>query len=175
MIAVALILLASATHVDLVDDVYPIPADRWRYVPVVLRQRTALVTASFETGANSRHVRMALMRREDLDRLRQDKPNGVLATTGPSDSGRLRYAVRVPGEYVLVIDNRSDPDPILAHLRVSLDFGAEAVPDVTQLSPLRQALVIAISFSVFFSIAGYSARRLLRGIKRPTPPELPPP
>ena len=161
-------------HVDLVDDVYPIPAGKWRYIPVVLRQRTALVSASFDTGANSRQVRMALMRREDLERLREDKPNGVLAAAGPSDSGRLRYAVRVPGEYVVVVDNRADPEPILAHLRVSLDFGAGAVPEVTQLSPLRQALVIGISFSVFFAIAGYSARRLLRGINPQTPPGPPP-
>jgi len=153
--------------VDLVDEVYRIPAGEWRYVEVGLRQRPAFVSADFEVQSGSRRVRLALMRREDLDRMRDDRPYGVLAATDPAASGRLRYAVRVTGDYVIVIDNRGDPDhPAAAQLRVALDFGAPSGPAVTRLSPTRQLTVIALSFAVFFAIAGYSARRLVRGFKR---------
>jgi hypothetical protein len=51
------------------------------------------------------------------------------------------------------------------HIRVWLDF-ARRGPVVTQLSPERQLTVIAISFLVFFGIVTYSARRLLRTMRR---------
>lgn len=166
MIPVALLLLAATTHVDLVDEDFHIPAGAWRYLELGLRQKAALVTADFQVRSGSHQLRLALLRGEDLDRLRDDRPHGMLAGTEPAGSGRLRYAVRVPGEYVLLIDNRGSPEqPADAHLRVTLDFGRPAGPGVTELSLRRQIEVIAISFAVFFAIAGYSARRLLRGMK----------
>ena len=167
MIPVALILLALATHVDLVDDVYQIPAGQWRYVELGLRQRPALVTANFEVRSGSNQVRLALLRREDLERLREDRPSGVLAATDRGSSGNLRYQVQVAGDYILLIDNREGRDrPATAHLRVALDFGPGRGPGVTRLSVPRQITVIVLSFAVFFVIAGFSARRLLRGINR---------
>jgi hypothetical protein len=167
MIPVALILWAATTHVDLVDDVYRIPAGQWRYVELGLRQKPAFVAADFEVKSGPHEVRLALMRREDMERLREDRPSGVLATTDPAGSGRLRYQVQAAGEYILLIDNREGRDrPAEAHLRVALDFGAEPGPAVSRLSVPRQITVIAISFAVFFAIAGFSARRLLRGINR---------
>ena len=107
------------------------------------------------------------MRREDLDRLRIDRPHGVLTATDAAASGRLRYPIHVQGDYVVVIDNRGDTEqPTETHLRVALDFGVPSGPEVTRLSPQRQITVIAISFAVFFGIVSYSARRLLRGIRR---------
>lgn len=167
MIPVALLLVAASTHVDLVDEVYRIPAGQWRYVPLELRQRPAFVAANFEVRSGSPHLRLALMRREDLERMRNDDPYGVLAATDAAASGRLRYPVRVAGDYVIVIDNRTSSNQAAeAHLHVALDFGGQPGPEVTRLSPQRQMVVIAISFAVFFGIVSYSARRLLRHINR---------
>jgi hypothetical protein len=105
-----------------------------------------------------------LLRNEDLERLRADRPSGVLAATDAAGSGRLDYQVRVAGDYALLIDNRDGRDPAEAHLRVALDFGKLPGPAVSHLSVTRQITVIVVSFAVFFAIAGFSARRLLRGI-----------
>ena len=84
MIPLALFLLAAATHVDLVDDVFQIPAGEWRYVDELsLHQKPAFVSADFEVRSGSRHVRLELMRREDLERLRKSRPYGVLEATKP--------------------------------------------------------------------------------------------
>ena len=167
MIPVAILLLVATTHVELVDEVYRIPAGQWRYVELGLRQRPAFVAANFEVQSGSHQVRLALLRRDDLERLRSEEPAGVLAATDPGASGKLRVQVRTPGEYAVVLDNRGDSEhEAVAHLRVSLDFGRNPGPAVSRLSPLRQILVVAFSFAVFFGIAGYSARRLLRGIRR---------
>ena len=167
MIALALLFLVASSHsVDLVDEPYQIPANEWRYVEVSLKQQPALVSADFRVKSGSRNVRLALLHREDLQRLREDRPHGWLAETPTGDSGRLRYRVRYPGDYALIVDNRDGDSPARIDLKVSLIFGAGHAPEVTQLSPGRQLAVILVSFAAFFGIVMWSARRLLRNIKR---------
>jgi hypothetical protein len=171
MIPFSLILLAAATHVDLVNETVGVPAGDWRYVEVGLKQRPAFVSADYTVEPGSGEVRLALMERDQLERLPGKPvggalPDGVLAITGAGRSGRLRYRAPVRGEYAVVIDNRLGSRAAAAHLRVSLDFGGRPGLEVTRLSPARQLTVIMITFAVFFAIVSYSARRLLQGIRR---------
>ena len=166
-----ILFLAASTSVELVDEVYQIPAGEWRYVEIELKQRPALVSASYQVLSGWRQVRVALMRREDLERLRGDQPHGVLEVTATGPAGQLDYLVHRPGAYAVVLDNQPGPlglpgKPTTVHLRVRLDFGENPGPEVTGLSPERQLAVILVSFAVFFGIVTFSARRLLRGIKR---------
>lgn len=164
MIVLAWILtLAAATRIDLVDEVYSIPADQWRYIEVGLKQQPALVLAHYEVTGESAGVRLSLMRREDMENLREGLPHGVVQAAGSGRSGTLRAQV-VPGDYVIVLDNESNSGRAAAvHLRVWLDFSKAAT--VAQISPTRQLIVIAISFAVFFGILGYAMRRMWKGIK----------
>jgi len=170
MIPFSLILLAASTHIELVNEVVRIPSADWRYVPVGLKQQPAFVSADYTVEPGSPELRLALIRRDQLDELRGKQPGGALpegvfAITAPGRSGRLRFHAMV-GEYAVVIDNRLGGRAAAAHLRVSLDFGARPGPEVTSLSPLRQFTVIGITFVVFFAIVSYSARRLLKEIRR---------
>ena len=167
MVPLALFLLtASSTSVALVDELYEIPADEWRYVEVSLQQQPALVSADYSADAGVKDVRVALLLREDLARLRSGRADSWLAVTEAGPSGGLRYRVREPGEYAIVVDNRGGERPASVHLKVSLDFGQGRGPDVTTLSPRRQLSVILISFAAFFGVVTWSARRLLRNIGR---------
>jgi len=171
MVPFSLILLAASTHVEVMNEVVRIPSGDWRYVEVGLKQRAAFVSADYTVEPGSPELRLALMRRDQVDQLKGKQPGGglpegVFAITAPGRSGRLRFHAQVRGEYAVVIDNRMGGRPAAAHLRVSLDFGARPGPEVTSLSPLRQFTVIGITFVVFFAIVGYSARRLLKEIRR---------
>ena len=138
MILLAWILFAAApARLELVNEVYRIPPGEWRYVELGLKQQAAYVSASFESLAGSRQVRLALMRMEDVEHLRSGLPHGVMAVT-----------------------------PARVHLEIHLDFSGHAVPPVQQLSARRQFTVVLISFAVFFGIVSWSARRLLRAVKR---------
>jgi hypothetical protein len=160
MIAIAcMFLLAASTRVDLVDEVYQIPAGDWRWTDFQIKRQTALVMARFEVESGARAVRLALIRHEDLQRLTDGQSHTVLDETEAAASGSLTPQYRAPGHYVLVVENRG-PAPATVHLRVSLDFA-----QVTRLSPGRQLTVVAISFAAFFGIVTWSARKLLRGIK----------
>jgi hypothetical protein len=161
------ILLAAAvsTRVALIDEVVRIPPDDWRYVQVALKQRPGVVLADYAVESGGTEVRLALVPREGLERLPDDLSEGALASTAPANAGHLAYRVPLRGVYAVLIDNRGGANPAAVRLRVSLDFGDRG-PQVTRLSQRRQFAVIAISFAVFFAIVTYSARRLLRGIRR---------
>jgi hypothetical protein len=167
MIPVAwLCLLISPSSIDLVDEVYRIPANEWRYVEVSLRQQPALLSAELQSQAGSREVRAALLRRADLNRLRNDHPYGVLASTSPGPIGQLHYYIHDPGDYAVVLDNRDSDAPAAVRLRVWLDFSGRTGRDAETLSPQRRLTVILVSFAVFFGIVTWSARRLLQSVRR---------
>jgi hypothetical protein len=160
----ALILLLAASRVQLVDEIYPLPANEWRYVDLGLKQRPALVSAHFDTPDSDARVRLTLLRSEDLDRFREGFPHGSVAGTEAAPRGSLSYEVPVPGDYALVIENDANRAASV-HLSVWLDFARHA-PAITQLSPRRQTTVVLISFAVFFAIVSFSARRLLKAVRK---------
>jgi hypothetical protein len=162
-----IVLLAASTSVELVDEVYHIPPAEWKYVEVNLRQNPAMVVAGFDVQSGSGKVRLALMTRADLERLREDVPHGLLAVTEIGKSGAINFRVRQPGDYVLVVDNRSSKEqPAAVHLRIALDFARPSGPIVTSLGPRRQLTVIVLAFAFFFGVVTFSARKLLRAAKR---------
>ena len=165
MLAFAILLfLASGQRLDLVDGTYQVRARYWGYAEQIgLHKETAELSASFQVESGSQQVRVALMTREDFDRLRNDAPQSVLAVTPFGAAGGLRFHVRQPGNYVIVLDNRGEPEAAV-HLRLTLDFSPTG-PDVTELSPRRQLAVVVISFVVFIGIVGWSARKLLKGAR----------
>lgn len=164
------VLLAASQHAELADEDCQIPAGGWRYVEVQLHQQPAGISASYEVRSATGKVRLALMRREDLDRLRDDLPYGHLSETALGRSGQLVDGFHRRGDFAVVLDNRSGSAPATVHLRVWVDFdGNLHGPEVTELAPQRQLAVVAISLAVFFGIVAYSGRRLWRAVKSKPP------
>jgi len=146
----------------MVDEVYPIPAGEWHFFRIDLEQRPATVTARYDAPTGAGHIRMALVSRNDLEHLARGLPQGALEIAGPASSGTLRHAIRVPGEYAIVLDNQlGEGQTPLVRLRVWLDFGVPSGPGVTTLAPGRRLAVIAISFAAFLAIAFFAGRKLL--------------
>jgi hypothetical protein len=163
--ALLCLLLSSATT-ELVNEVYRVPADEWRYVEIGLKQQPALLAADVEAVEGDREIRLALVRSEDLDRGRNGRPHGALALTEPGHTAHLRYFVRAPGVYAVVVENRDAEREASVRMRVWLDFGAGRGMEVTQLSPHRRSIVVLISCASFIGIVAWSARRLLKGMRR---------
>lgn len=167
MIPFAFVLLAASSRIELVNEVVRVAPHQWHAVELNLRQRPALVIAEFATGDGSPRAKIGLIRQDGLELLDSGNEAGFMVVTPSATKGRLSYRVRQAGDYALVVDNRnSERRPLAAELRIWLDFAARPEADVTRLSPQRQITVIVISFAVFFAIVSYSARRLLRGIRR---------
>ncbi len=154
-------MLAAATRVDLVNEVHQIPPKEWRFREVGLHQKPAQVFARYRVEGGSRQVRIAIMRRDELDRLWKEQPHEVIDESSFGAEGSLTTRLLGPGDYVLLVDNRGDA-PARVHLYMSLEFAV-----VTQLPRDRQLVVIALSFAGFLGIVTWSAHRLLRNIRQP--------
>ena len=162
MIAFAwILLLASSTRVQVVDEDYRIAAADWQWVPVSLKQQSGLISAFYQAKGNSGPVRLVLMRREDLE----DMPHGSLAQTIPARAGSLVHYIPELGDYALVVDNRESDSPAEVHLSVWMDFRPRGAP-VETLPPQRQLTVIIVSFAVFFGIVTWSARKFLNAVRK---------
>ena len=160
------LLLAASTRIDLLDETPTIGAGKWNFYQVDLRQQLATVEASFDVQSGSQQVRLALMTHADAERLHEGVPHGVLAATTAGARGSLSFRVRRPDDYVIVVDNREGRRETTVRVRASLDFAKTRGPDVTRASAERQIVVIALSFVFFFGVVTYSARRILRAIKK---------
>ena len=160
----SILLLAASTASEFTNEVETVPAGDWKYIEIPLHQKSARILASYEVLSDAGHVRMALMLREDLERMSPDLPGSILATP----QGRRGYfadAVRRVGDYVVVLDNQEGRQAARVRLRVSLDFGAGRESEVGRLTPRRQFTVVAISCAAFFGIVAFSARRLRRAMR----------
>ena len=85
---------------------------------------------------------LALLRRDDLEKLRAGAPHSVMEVTPDAVQGSLDYQVPEPGDYVVVVDNMARAATSV-HVRIWLDF-ARRGPTVTQLSPRRQLTVMFV-------------------------------
>lgn len=167
MIAALLLLLTAATRVELFpSQTIEVPARDWGHFEIDLRQQPAMVEAAFTVESGTQRVRMALLRRGELERLRGEDSAGVLAMTETARSGSLRYQVREPGDYVMVLDNRAESRPATVRVNVWLDFARPTSPAVVQLSSGRRLAVVLISCALFLGVAIFSARRLRRAMER---------
>jgi hypothetical protein len=150
-----LILLAISGGVEVVDQVYQIPASDWRYVDLGTMRRPVIVKAAFSVESGP-PVRLMVLTRSDLDRMSHGGPYSPLRAL-ESQGGSLEQHILQPGgAYVVALENRGS-QPASVHLQILLDYG-----DAAQLSPQRRLTVVAVSLAVFFGLVGFSALRLLR-------------
>src|SRR5580704_8788722 len=132
-----MLLMAAASSVELVDRTYQIPANDWSFVDLGLLQRSALVKADFAVEAGP-PVQLLLMEQADLERLNRGETHGTVLSTAVGPAGRLEVRIGKPGDYVVVVENRSGrgAETSKVRLRVAIDFAA-----ATLLSPQRQLTV----------------------------------
>lgn len=152
---------AAPNRVVLVNEDYQIAPGDWQWVEVNLKQRAGAILANYQVLSGPTSVRLVLMHRRDLDNM----PLGALAQTPAAGNGSFFHGVHEVGNYALVVENQSTAAPSIVHLNVWIDF-ARPGRTVETLSPQRQLTVILVSFVVFFGIVTWSARRLLRAVRR---------
>jgi len=159
-----LLLLAANASVVLTDDVYQIPAGGWRWVRFEIRHQPATVECRFETLGGG-EARTELVSRPDLELIHRHKIHDALASTDTARTDGFSQYIRDPDEYAVVIENPGS-SPVAARLKVALSFGAPRQPAARYLSRDRRLTVILVSFVMFFAIVTFSARALLRAMKK---------
>jgi hypothetical protein len=160
----SIVLLAASAASELTNEEQVVPAGDWKYIEVPLHHRAARISASYEVLSGSGRVRIALMLRDDLERMSEDLPGSIL-TTPEGRRGFFADPVRRMGDYVVVLDNQDGRQAARVRLRVTLDFDAGKDSEAGRLTPQRQFTVVAISCVAFLGIVGFSAQRLRKNIR----------
>ncbi|MBM3776543.1 MAG: hypothetical protein FJW37_15485 [Acidobacteria bacterium] len=145
---------------ELVNQVYSIPAAEWRYVEVDPNALPVRVEGRFQAISPAARMRLGLARRRGGRVLAPRRSEQLLAQSEVGSSGEISYPLSQPGGYAIVIENLGQ-SPEAVQLRVALDDQAQ----VRYLSRPRQLAVILISFGVFFGIVAYSARKLRKATR----------
>jgi hypothetical protein len=160
----SIVLLAASAASEFANEEQTIPAGDWKYRDVQLHEKAARIIASYEVVNGDGHVRMALMLREDLDRMSSDLPGAILATP-EGRRGFFADPVRRVGDYVIVLDNQEGRQAARVRLRVDLDFGTGRESEVGRLTTRRQLTVVAASCVAFLGIVAFSAQRLRKAMR----------
>ena len=166
-----ILLAATAGPLPILDEVITIPPLGRRHVPIVLRQRPAEVVCSFSVISGGASARLTLVGPPQSRR----RARGPLADTGYKNSDILRYAVREPGNYGVVLESApGNTGPVAVRLKVTLVF-TEPGEAVRTLPPERRLLIVAISLLGFVGIVVWAGRKLLRAMRQqrndePSPP-----
>jgi hypothetical protein len=159
--------------VSLMEDTVEVPAAGWRTFDLEFRQRPAILDCRFSVHSEGAGVRVALVRRGDLDRLRDGRGHRILAATGFEREGRLRAALP-PGDYSLLVDNRLEGrGPAEVWVKATVVFPPGA-PEARVLSPERRAVVVATSLLLFLLVVLFAGRKLRRAMAHRPPPPQPP-
>lgn len=169
-----LALAAGAQPAVLLEETIEVPAGGWRAFRVLLKQRPAEVSCSFEVAEGRSGVRVAILQAAEFRRLRAGRRARLVVSTFFQRSGSFRHALSTPGEYVLLVDNRRQMQASTeVRLRVELEF----LPARTArtLSPERRRAIVAASLAGFFAIVLWSSRRLLRAMRDQRSRGWPPP
>ena len=167
MILFALLVVAAASQVTVVDEVLRLPPGGVKLVNLSLRQRPAVVEVSFEVMEGPSGVTVALMGRGDGERSRRGQPHQYLRLLPDVKSGAFRYPARTPGEYQVLIDNRGNERSAAAvKLRVTLAFAEAGTAQPATLPPKHRAAVIVLSLLWFAAVVLWSGKKLLAATEK---------
>lgn len=166
MILVLLMLFAAMPErVPVIEETIVVPPKDWRAIDLTLQQRAAVVECSFRVVHGKSGVRIALLPRDELERLESGQQERIIAATPVERSGALRVRPPGLGEYALVVDNRLENRPAEVKLDVWLDFGAASVAPVRTLSQRRRVTIVVLTLAVFGMVVVYAGRRLRRAVR----------
>jgi hypothetical protein len=160
ILAVILLLAASAGRLVVMDETVQVPAQQWQAFDLELKQMPAVVECRYSVAGKGAGVRLALMHRADEERFRAGMRHHVLAATEFQRSGGLRFRLPNPGEYSVVLDNRLEGrGAAQVQLTVSVLFPG-AVPEPAGLPPGRKWTVVLLAFLYIGAVMTFAVRRL---------------
>lgn len=140
------------------------PGD-WRAFQILLRQHPAEVACRFEVVEGRSGVRVAILEAAEFRRLRAGQRARLVVSTVFQRSGSFRYRLSVPGDYVLLVDNRRQMQAS-ATVRLRVVLEVSPVRAVRTLPPERRRRIVVASLAGFLAVVLWSGRRLLRAMRQ---------
>ncbi|MBV6433781.1 MAG: hypothetical protein IANPNBLG_04000 [Bryobacteraceae bacterium] len=160
MILLAVLLAAAGPAPFHFERIVRVPAADFEALPLAVKNRPATVELEYEMRKGGAGVRIAVMPESEVGRFRAGRDPEEVASGTFEKSGRLKFHVSTPGDYVVVVDNRLEPQA-----RATVDVRGVVTYDpgpreARYLSRGRKAVVITLSLGIFVAVAWLAGRRL---------------
>ncbi len=159
--------LHAAERRDLFDETILIPRSQWRGIRVALSSRPATVRCRFTITEGQSSVRAVIMSAADTERFRKGESFRMLATTGAGRQGSLDFRIPRPGDYMLLIDNRTTGgEAVKLDLKAWLDFQEGDQFGPRELPSQTRSIVLGLSAVWMMVAGGWPGWRIWRAWRR---------
>ncbi len=159
----AALLSVAAMPTEIVSATVEVPAHDYRAFSSHVAHWPAVFHAGFEV-ASGPPVQITLLARGELNAFASGHPYEPLAQMTPRRSGKFDQVVPEQGDYDIVLVNDADV-PAMVRLHATVQYASE--PDVAvYLTPARKLAVISISLLVFGLTFGWSAWKVIAGMRK---------
>jgi hypothetical protein len=159
----AALLAMTAVPNEIISATVEVPAHDYRAFSSHIVNWPAVFHAAFEV-ASGPPVQITLLARGELNGFARGRLYQPLVEMTPRRNGKFDQAVPEKGDYDIVLVNDADV-PAMVRLHASVQYASE--PDVAvYLSPERKLAVIAISLLAFAITFGWSAFKVIAGMRR---------
>lgn len=142
------------------------PGD-FRWVPFTVRQTPTEVDCHFAVIEGDPTVHVELLPMNEFRLFERGVDHETLAVTLDGRNGDFRRIIDTSGRYAVVVVNGKRARPAMVAMQVRTTVNPSGSQMARTLSPRRQLGVILISFGFFFVTVSWSARKLIRGMRRP--------
>jgi hypothetical protein len=156
-------LSVAAMPSEIVSATVEVPAHDYRAFSSHIVNWPAVFHAGFEVASGA-PVQITLLARGELSAFASGRHYESLVEMTPRTSGKFDQMVPEKGDYDIVLVNDADV-PAMVRLHATVEYARE--PDVAvYLSRGRKLVVIAISLLVFGITFGWSAFKVIAGMRR---------
>jgi hypothetical protein len=153
----------GAAPTEIISSTVQVPAHDYRAFSSHIVNWPAVFHAGFEVAAGP-PVQITLLARGQLNAFASGHQYESLVEMTPRRSGKFDQMVPEKDDYDIVLVNDGDV-PAMVRLHVTVQYASE--PDVAvYVSPARKLAVISISLLVFGITFGWSAWKVIAGMRR---------
>lgn len=141
------------------------PGD-YRWQTIAIRQTPSQVDCHFEVLSGNPSVHVELLPLSEFRQFDRGEEHETLVVTPNGRNGDFRRIIDVSGQYAVVVVNEKRAPPATVSLEVRTSVNPGDHDTARTVSPQRRLTVIVISFVFFFATVTWSARKLLRAMRR---------
>ncbi len=170
-LALALALCAAAlaqnSRRDLFDETVPIPRNQWRAIRVAVTERPATLHCRFRVEQGDSTIRALVVTAGDVELFRNGQPFRRLAQTEAGRDGSLELRISRPGDYRLLIDNRTTGgEAVRLNLKAWLDFREGESFAARELPSETRRMVLGLSLVWLLVAGGWPGWKIWRAWRR---------
>lgn len=167
VLALSAAALAQNNRRDVFDETVAIPRNQWRAIRVSITERPSTLRCRFQVEQGDSAIRALVVTAGDVERFRDGQSFRRLAQTEAGRDGSLDLRIARPGDYRLLIDNRtSGGGAVSLKLKAWLDVHDGESFEARELPAETRRIVLGLSLVWLVVAGGWPGWKIWRAWRR---------